>query len=186
MRSRTLPLAAGIAAALSTLLPAVLPLPAVRGDVLLEWNEPNPSADEGRTATSVGDDDGDGVSNRVDNCPGSANPVQADADRDGLGDVCDRVAARFVRGDVEADGQIGISDAIRILCFVFDPGEERPIYEGCRDAADVDDNGSLQVTDAILLLGYLFLGGEEPSAPFPEAGIDETQDDLACELATGA
>lgn len=35
------------------------------------------------------DEDGDGVSDRVDNCPELANPSQDDADEDGLGDPCD-------------------------------------------------------------------------------------------------
>lgn len=35
------------------------------------------------------DSDGDGVSDAADNCPDTANPDQADSDRDGKGDVCD-------------------------------------------------------------------------------------------------
>lgn len=35
------------------------------------------------------DSDGDGVPERIDNCPSVANQDQADADRDGIGDVCD-------------------------------------------------------------------------------------------------
>ena len=35
------------------------------------------------------DDDNDGVKNGVDNCKANENPDQADADRDGTGDVCD-------------------------------------------------------------------------------------------------
>ena len=34
------------------------------------------------------DSDGDGVSDRQDNCPGVANPDQQDADGDGAGDAC--------------------------------------------------------------------------------------------------
>ena len=33
--------------------------------------------------------DGDGVPDAADNCPGTANPDQADADSDGTGDACD-------------------------------------------------------------------------------------------------
>ncbi len=36
-----------------------------------------------------GDSDGDGICNATDNCPNDANPNQADADGDGIGDVCD-------------------------------------------------------------------------------------------------
>jgi hypothetical protein len=37
----------------------------------------------------VVDRDGDGVPNEKDNCPDNYNPSQADADKDGVGDVCD-------------------------------------------------------------------------------------------------
>lgn len=36
-----------------------------------------------------GDTDGDGVRDDTDNCPLTRNPDQADADEDGLGNVCD-------------------------------------------------------------------------------------------------
>jgi len=39
--------------------------------------------------TPIFDDDRDGLENDEDNCPAVENPDQADADRDGLGDVCD-------------------------------------------------------------------------------------------------
>jgi len=35
------------------------------------------------------DEDGDGFSNEIDNCPGIFNQSQADRDRDGVGDACD-------------------------------------------------------------------------------------------------
>lgn len=43
---------------------------------------------------AVGDEDGDGISSSVDNCPAVANPDQADQDGDGVGDACDNCPAR--------------------------------------------------------------------------------------------
>lgn len=46
----------------------------------------HPSCEGG--ASSL-DEDGDGVPNGVDNCPGQYNPTQLDRDGDGVGDACD-------------------------------------------------------------------------------------------------
>src|SRR5262249_55673870 len=52
----------------------------------------------------------------------------------------------------------------------------------CFDALDADDDGNLNLTDAISVLGYLFLGGKYAiPAPFPDAGVDPTPDDLTCD-----
>ena len=42
-----------------------------------------------------GDRDGDAIANATDNCPDAANPGQADADSDGLGDAVRHHAARL-------------------------------------------------------------------------------------------
>lgn len=83
----------------------------------------------------------------------------------------------FLRGDVSADGRLGLDDAILILGDLFQ-GERRI---QCKDAADVDDDGRVLLTDAIRVLLYLFLSGDPPAAPWPDAGFDETLDELgAC------
>jgi hypothetical protein len=96
-------------------------------------------------------------------------------------------AAAFVRGDADADGQVSLTDAVRVLTFLFTGG---PAPE-CMDAADADDSGgeSLSVTDAIRILGWLFTGGPAPPAPSPsrpsylaaDCGIDPTPTSLGCE-----
>jgi hypothetical protein len=80
------------------------------------------------------------------------------------------------RGDVDADGETTISDAIRILDFLF-TGETDL---ACDDAADTDDSGEINVTDPIRLLDFLFVGGVEIPPPVFECGLDGGTDELDC------
>ena len=61
----------------------------------------------------------------------------------------------FLRGDVDHSGDIDITDAIRLLGYLF-LGDPPP---PCRPAADSDADGKLNLTDAINILSFLFLGG---------------------------
>ncbi len=81
----------------------------------------------------------------------------------------------FVRGDANSDDSVDISDAVRILGFLFLGAEL-----DCVDRADVDDDGIVVITDAIALLNYLFQDGRAPREPFPVAGEDPTPDNLEC------
>jgi hypothetical protein len=82
----------------------------------------------------------------------------------------------FLRGDVNEDGRINISDPIATLHFLFLG------VDGirCKKSGDIDDNGLVEITDAIDLLTYLFAGGPAPPPPFPEPGLDPTPDQLSC------
>lgn len=81
---------------------------------------------------------------------------------DRVGQVIDTVTVRkmapperfFHRGDVDDNDRLQLTDAIRILNFLFGEGEE----PACLEAADADDNGSIQLTDAIRILSWSFLG----------------------------
>ncbi len=85
--------------------------------------------------------------------------------------------ALFVRGDIDADRDTGLTDAIVLIDYLFLGGLRPP----CDDAADVDDNAALELTDAVYLISYLFLGGEPPPAPsFHPCGPDATKDALDC------
>lgn len=87
----------------------------------------------------------------------------------------------FVRGDVNLDGGIDISDAIAILSALFSGG----LLE-CADAADTNDDGANDIADAVLLLSSLFVPGSMPiSAPSPDCGEDPTPDALDCAGVTG-
>ncbi|MGQ9590301.1 MAG: lamin tail domain-containing protein [Planctomycetota bacterium] len=82
----------------------------------------------------------------------------------------------FVRGDADMDGLLAITDAIVSLNYLFLSGAEPP----CLDAADATDDGKLNLTDPIYALDHLFRGGPEPPPPYPEKGVDRTEDNLDC------
>ncbi len=92
--------------------------------------------------------------------------------------------ARFVRGDVNADGTINITDPIALLGFQFLGGAT----PSCLDAADDDDDGALNITDGIHLLNFLFLAGPPPAPPTSatssydasHCGTDPSADPLGC------
>ena len=88
-----------------------------------------------------------------------------------------RVEGGFRRGDSNDDGSVNLSDATTTLNHLFAGGSELV----CQDAADADDNGELQLSDAVLLLVWLFGAGEAPPAPYPDCGVDPTQDDVSCD-----
>lgn len=88
------------------------------------------------------------------------------------------VATPFVRGDSDASGGLEVTDAIRILSFLF---IGTPAKIDCQDSADADDSGVLDLTDGVYLLQYSFLGGPRPPEPFEKCGEDPTPDDLDCE-----
>ncbi|HZN59714.1 MAG TPA: metallophosphoesterase family protein [Planctomycetota bacterium] len=93
-----------------------------------------------------------------------------DDDFDGRVDFSDTDCANhpecgpaFQRGDSDGNGALELTDAVKILGFLFLGSSEPP----CLDAADTDDSGDLQLTDAVRILGFLFLGGEPPAPPGP-------------------
>lgn len=77
-------------------------------------------------AAANGDDDGDGIANRDDNCIAIANTDQADGDNDGVGDACDNCPAYPYPSQANIDG-----DVFGDLCD-----------------ADIDGDGVLNVQDA--------------------------------------
>lgn len=90
----------------------------------------------------------------------------------------------FIRGDVNRDSRIDITDGIALLQYLF-----LGVTSGvpCLDACDVDDTGVLDLADALHLLFTLFQAEPtmRPAAPFPYQGIDTTPSDpLPCVEAT--
>jgi hypothetical protein len=87
------------------------------------------------------DSDSDGVADGLDNCPLVANPSQANADGDALGDACD-----------SDDDNDGIADTIEVPCG-SDPVDVTPPLsrpERIDGAfATVDDDGDTQIDEAL-------------------------------------
>lgn len=84
---------------------------------------------------------------------------------------------RFIRGDVNLDRRIDISDPLSLLGALF-LGEAAV---RCDDAADVNDDGAVDISDARKILDFLFLGGSLPPGTTP--GLpqeDPTPDPLGC------
>lgn len=81
----------------------------------------------------------------------------------------------FRRGDVDANGQLEITDPINLLNHLFLGGQAPP----CPDAADSNDEGALSITSAVFVLNFLFLGGPPPPDPGPtDCGPDPSDDIL--------
>ncbi|MDO8508555.1 MAG: PKD domain-containing protein [Nanoarchaeota archaeon] len=93
---------------------------------------------------------------------------------DSLEEVCIVSDMRFKRGDSDNSDKYDLTDAVRILGFLF-LGSPDPT---CMDAADADDNGKVEITDGITLLGFLFLGTKPMPPPFTNCGLDPTEDTL--------
>ncbi|MDB9779261.1 thrombospondin type 3 repeat-containing protein, partial [Flavobacteriaceae bacterium] len=87
------------------------------------------------------DSDGDGITNNLDNCQSSANPNQADADADGIGDPCDP--------DDDNDGILDSSDNCRLTP---NSDQEDSDLDGIGNACDSDnDNDGISDLDEIIL-----------------------------------
>jgi hypothetical protein len=84
------------------------------------------------------------------------------------------VSVTFVRGDANADGTPDMSDAVKILGFLF----LGSTMNDCLDAADINDDGVVDISDPVRLLGHLFLGWERPPDPFTACGVDAPADGL--------
>jgi len=84
--------------------------------------------------------------------------------------VLDFNAPDFIRGDVDGNDSIDLTDAIMILYYLFFAGTP-PVV---RHAGDVNDDNTIDLSDPIYLLYHLYLGGPRPPHPFPMRGFDPT------------
>jgi gliding motility-associated-like protein len=108
----------------------------------------------------LGDTDGDGINNSLDNCSTAANQDQADTDGDGVGDVCDNCITMANSNQLDTDGDgignecdtdddnDGVPDTSD--AFPLDPSEWSDTDgDGIGDNSDFDDDndGALDAFD---------------------------------------
>lgn len=102
------------------------------------------------------DDDDDLILDLDDNCPGIANPDQADCDDNGVGNACDT----YCCGDANGDWAVDISDAVFLISFIFSGGATPDPLA----AADANCDETVDISDAVYLISYIFSGGTRPCA----------------------
>ncbi len=91
-------------------------------------------------SVTVLDQDGDGIADGEDNCPGVANPDQADDNANGVGDACE--VAPPTRGDLDGDQDVDNADLSILLAARNKPAS------GADDPRDLDRDGRITVLDA--------------------------------------
>ena len=76
--------------------------------------------------------------------------------------------SRFLRGDVDQDGQVSIRDAEVLLKWIYAIGPEPP----CLESADVNNDGEVRPGDALQIINYTTHGLTPPAGPFPVCDED--------------
>ncbi len=96
------------------------------------------------------DDDGDGIEEAADNCPGFQNSLQSDVDADSHGDVCDNCPAVSNTSQLDLDGDLlgdacdpdrdgdGVANGLDNCPDVPNPLQEDTDGDGIGDACDPD------------------------------------------------
>ena len=85
---------------------------------------------------------------------------------------------KFIRGDLNLDRVVEVSDALKILLHLYHDQEV-----GCEDAGDVDNDESIDMTDSVMLLNHIYLSGPAPAAPYPTRGLDpDAAAPLGCDM----
>jgi hypothetical protein len=83
----------------------------------------------------------------------------------------------FIRGDMNQDSDVNISDMIAILGHLF---WGRP--QLCEKAGDTNDDDKLDLPDVIFVGDFLFREGAPLFSPVAKCGVDLTSDNLGCDV----
>lgn len=90
--------------------------------------------------------------------------------------TCTPVVSRFIRGDVDGDTVINVTDVNRLTQYLFaaGPGPLDCTFNPQVDSGDVNDNEWITIADILYLADSLFVGGTPPiPAPAPPTcGVD--------------
>jgi hypothetical protein len=107
--------------------------------------------------------------------PGLEYTLKAVSAESGLTETCTFrcPGTRFRRGDVNADGQIDVSDPIYTLVYLFNDGPD-PV---CMDSADANDDENIDLSDPLSILRYQFSDDTPPAEPFEACGYDPASED---------
>ncbi|MFH2054924.1 MAG: S8 family serine peptidase [bacterium] len=89
----------------------------------------------------------------------SSEPAVADT----LATAIRILAAPPLCGDANADGAVGITDAVYLIQYIFNNGPEPVPYI----AGDANCDEIVNITDAVYLIQYIFGGGPAPCADCP-------------------
>lgn len=71
----------------------------------------------------------------------------------------------WIRGDVNGDGFVDISDPVGLLAALFQGVEATP---ACEAALDASNDTRVDITDAVYLLTFLFQGTVKLAPPYPD------------------
>jgi hypothetical protein len=82
-------------------------------------------------------------------------------------------AQDFIRGDVNGDGRVSLSDSAAIMGFLFLGAPEIE----CLNSADANDDNRLDIPDEVFLLVSLYAGGAPIPSPYPAPGPDPTPEE---------
>ena len=66
----------------------------------------------------------------------------------------------FLRGDVNADKKLTVSDVMYLINYLFKGG---PAPMPIKTSGDVNCDGQVTVSDVVYLINYLFKGGPAPN-----------------------